>query len=126
MHLSPASTWQNHGWINAAAANTVRQGGYYTMLVRPGFRLVVLNNNDCYIYNWWLMYSRTEVAGALQWFHNTLLNAEQNNEMVHVLAHIPTGGGSCMQFWSRQYRRIIDRFHMIIGAQFNGHSHRDE
>lgn len=121
-----ASTWQNHGWITAAAANTVRAGGYYTVVVRPGFRLVVLNNNDCYVYNWWVMYSRTEIAGALQWFHNTLLDAERNNERVHILAHIPTGGGSCFQFWSRQYRRIIDRFHMIIGAQFNGHSHRDE
>lgn len=60
-----ATTWQNHGWINAAAANTVRAGGYYTQLIRPGFRLVVLNNNDCYIYNWWVMYSRTEIAGAL-------------------------------------------------------------
>lgn len=72
------------------------------------------------------MYSRTEIQGALQWVHNTLLSAEQNNERVHILAHIPTGGGSCFQFWSRQYRRIIDRFHNIIGAQFNGHSHRDE
>lgn len=95
-NLSPitATIWQNHGWINAAAANTVRAGGYYTVLVRPGFRLVVLNNNDCYIYNWWVMYSRTEIAGQLQWFHNTLLAAEQSNERVHVLAHIPTGGGS--------------------------------
>jgi len=72
------------------------------------------------------MYSRTEIASAMQWVHNTLLTAEQNNERVHILAHIPTGGGSCYQFWSRQYRRIIDRFHNIIGAQFNGHSHRDE
>lgn len=31
-----------------------------------------------------------------------------------------------MRFWSREYRRIIDRFHRIISGQFMGHSHRDE
>jgi sphingomyelin phosphodiesterase len=104
----------------------VRQGGYYTTLIQPGFRLIGLNNNDCYIYNWWVMYSRTEIQANLQWLHTVLLNAENAGERVHILAHIPSGGGSCFQFWSREYRRIIDRFHNIIGAQFNGHSHVDE
>ena len=72
------------------------------------------------------MYSRTEIQASMQWLHNTLLAAERNNEKVHILKHLPSGGGSCYKFWSREYRRVIDRFHMIIGAQFNGHSHRDE
>lgn len=106
--------------------NTVRAGGYYTALVRPGFRVIGLNNNDCYIYNWWVMYSRNEAQSNMQWLHDTLLAAERNNEKVHILKHLPSGGGSCHKFWSREYRRIIDRFHMTIGAQFNGHSHKDE
>lgn len=118
-----ADTWQRHGWINAAAATTVRAGGYYTMLNRPGFRIIGLNNNDCQFYNWWFMYSRTEIAAHLQWLHNTLLAAEQNHERVHILAHFRSGSNSCLQVWSRQYRRIIDRFHNIIGGIFNGHSH---
>mgnify|MGYP002655320114 CR=1 FL=1 len=121
-----ADTWQRHGWLSGTAINTVRAGGYYTALVRPGWRVIGLNNNDCYIYNWWVMYSRTEIQANLQWLHNTLLAAEQANERVHILKHIPSGGGSCFKYWSREYRRIIDRFHMIIGAQFNGHSHLDE
>lgn len=72
------------------------------------------------------MYSRVEITSAMQWFHNTLLAAEQAGERVHILKHIPTNGGSCFKWWSQQYRRVIDRFHNIIGAQFNGHSHRDE
>lgn len=72
------------------------------------------------------MYSRNQITTTMQWFHDTLLAAERANERVHILAHIPTGGGSCFSFWSREYRRIIDRFHNIIGAQFNGHSHLDE
>jgi sphingomyelin phosphodiesterase len=122
--LPPADTWLRHGWITATQASTIRLGGYYTTLVRPGFRIIALNNNDQYIYNWWIMYSRTDIQGQLQWLHNTLLTSEQANERVHILAHIRSGSGSSLRFWSREYRRIIDRFHMIIGAQFNGHSHR--
>jgi len=121
-----ANTWQRHGWLSGEALNTVRHGGYYTVLVRPGFRVISLNNNDCNNQNWWVMYSRVDIQANMQWFHDTLLAAERANERVHILYHLPTGGGSCLVFWTREYRRIIERFHMIIGGQFNGHSHNDE
>lgn len=72
------------------------------------------------------MYSTNEIAEQLQWLHDTLLAAEAAGQHVHILAHILSGGGSCFRWWSRQYRRVIDRFHRIIGGQFFGHSHRDE
>ncbi|XP_070500974.1 sphingomyelin phosphodiesterase-like [Chironomus tepperi] len=37
-----------------------------------------------------------------------------------------TSGSSCSRWWSREYRRVIERFHRIIGGQFFGHSHQDE
>lgn len=43
-----------------------------------------------------------------------------------MLAHVPSGEGSCYKFHSREYRRIIERFHQTISAQFNGHTHLDE
>lgn len=62
----------------------------------------------------------------LQWLHDTLLEAEANEEMVHILIHRPNGGGDTYRFWSREYTRIIDRFHHIITGQFCGHSHKNE
>ena len=55
-----------------------------------------------------------------------MLAAEQAGERVHILAHLGTNGNSCFKWWSREFRRVIDRFHNIIGAQFNGHTHRSE
>jgi sphingomyelin phosphodiesterase len=122
-----ASTYQRHGWItDPAALNTIRQGGFYTVLLRPGFRIISINNNDCYTYNFWVMYDRTEIQANLQWLNNVLFAAEQNNERVHILGHVHPNGGGCLQFWAREFRRIMDRFHMIIGGQFNGHSHNDQ
>ncbi|CAO1438478.1 unnamed protein product [Diamesa hyperborea] len=119
-----ANAWNS--WLPASALQTVRRGGYYTVSPFPGFRVIAINNNDCYTFNFWILYSRDEIAEQLQWLHDTLLAAERAGEKVHILAHVPSGEGSCYKPWSREYRRVIDRFHMTISAQFNGHTHLDE
>lgn len=113
-------------WLPAAALTTVRQGGYYTVLVRPGFRIITINNNDCYTYNWWLIYEPTFPRAQLQWLHDTLLAAEAAGEKVHILGHVPPGDSTCFKVYSREYRRIVERFWNTISAQFAGHTHADE
>jgi sphingomyelin phosphodiesterase len=113
-------------WLPNSALETIRNGGYYTVLVKPGFRIAVLNNNDCYTFNWWLQYEQVSKARQLQWLHDLLLVSEWVGEKVHIITHMPSKKRSCYQVWSRELRRIIDRFAHIIPAQFNGHTHRDE
>lgn len=113
-------------WLPATAQDTIKRAGYYTALIKPGFRLIALNNNDCYVYNWWLMFDYRYPIPQLQWFHDTLYLAEQANEKVHVLAHMPSGGGSCFRVWGREFRRIVDRYWNTISGIFNGHTHRDQ
>lgn len=119
-----ANTWSK--WLPESALETVRRGGYYTVLARPGLRVVALNNNDCYTFNWWLFFEPTHPAAQLQWLHDTLLTAEANNEKVHILAHIPSGERNCFYVWSREYNRIINRFWNTISGIFNGHTHNDQ
>lgn len=119
-----ATEWSK--WLPADALTTVRIGGYYTVLVRPGFRVVTINNNECYTYNWWISYEPTFPRIQLQWLHDVLLAAEANNEKVHILGHVPSGSGDCFTIWSREFRRIVDRFWNTISAQFGGHTHKDE
>jgi len=117
-----ADQWSS--WLPAASLQTVRVAGYYTVLLEPGLRLVAINNNDCGTSNFWVLHSRNHIGAQLQWFHNTLLAAEQAGERVHVLAHLHQS--ACFRFYSREYRRIQDRFHMTISATFVGHTHSDE
>lgn len=118
--------WIAYGWIPASAKATILQGGFYTLSPKKGFRIIVLNSNVCYSYNWWLLYSPRDPDGQLQWFANTLLEAEENRESVHVLTHIPMSDKSCLPSWRREYQKIVARFSHIIKAQFNGHTHYDE
>lgn len=119
-----ALSWST--WLPYDALKTVRQGGYYSVQIDEGFRLIVLNNNDCYIYNFWLLYGSNSLNQQLNWLHDTLLHAETNNEKVHILRHIPLGHAGCFRFWTREYTKIVERFHHIIAAQFEGHTHRNE
>uniref|UniRef100_A0A182P3A7 Sphingomyelin phosphodiesterase n=1 Tax=Anopheles epiroticus TaxID=199890 RepID=A0A182P3A7_9DIPT len=121
-HLS-ADLWSQ--WLPRAAEQTIRLGGYYTALVRPGFRVIALNNNDCYTFNWWILFQPDALKGQLQWLHDVLLQAERANEKVHILAHLPISS-DCFSVWQREYRRILERFRDTISAQFHGHTHKDE
>lgn len=113
-------------WLPSEARITIEEDGYYTVLAREGLRIIAINNNDCYTYNFWLLHNASYSAKQLQWLHDTLLEAEENDEKVHILAHVPAGEGECYNAWAREYRRIVDRFWDTISAQFNGHTHRDE
>ncbi|KXJ72005.1 sphingomyelin phosphodiesterase-like [Aedes albopictus] len=119
-----ADQWSN--WLPAATKQTILHGGFYTALVRPGFRVIGLNNNDAYTFNWWILYDPAYLRGQLQWLHDTLLEAERVGEKVHILAHIPIGAGTSFVTWARQYRRILDRFWNTVQAHFHGHTHADE
>jgi sphingomyelin phosphodiesterase len=113
-------------WLPESSLKTVREGGYYTVLVKAGFRVVALNNNPCYTFNWWALIYSHPLIEQLQWLHDTLLSAEKAGEKVHILAHIPMNEGFCHKMWTDEYIKIIERFQHIIAAEFNGHTHRME
>ncbi|KAK9693931.1 Calcineurin-like phosphoesterase [Popillia japonica] len=119
-----ADVWS--GWLDSDATNTVRYGGFYTVSPTPGFRIITLNSNVAYTINWWLLYDDVDPYGQLQWLADTLYEAEQNGEKVHIISHIPSSDSTMYTVWSREYRRIIERFAGTISAAFNGHTHRDQ
>ncbi|XP_060531078.1 sphingomyelin phosphodiesterase-like [Cylas formicarius] len=108
------------------AKETILLGGFYTVSPREGFRVIVLNNNIAYTANWWLIDSSYDPYEQLAWLVKTLKEAEDNNESVHILSHIPSGNGAVLKVWSREYNRIVERFANTITGQFNGHTHRDQ
>ncbi|XP_043271532.1 sphingomyelin phosphodiesterase-like [Venturia canescens] len=118
--------WIEYGWLPESTRQTILQGGFYTVSPRRGHRIIALNNNVCYTFNWWLLLDPQDPSGQLRWLADTLLEAETNGEYVHILAHVPSGNRACYASWSRAYRKIVDRFAHIIKAQFNGHTHFDE
>lgn len=113
-------------WLPASTSRTVRKGAFYSVLVRPGFRIISLNMNYCNNKNWWLLMNSTDPVKELQWFIFELQSAEFSGEKVHIIGHIPPGHSDCLRVWSRNYYSIINRYEATIAAQFFGHTHFDE
>ncbi|KAB0799319.1 hypothetical protein PPYR_07199 [Photinus pyralis] len=119
-----AEEWSR--WLPKETKQTILKGGYYTVLHRPGFRIIALNSNVCYTMNFWLFHDDEDPFGQLQWLADTLAKAEKLGERVHILSHVATGDATCLHNWAEEYTKIIYRFSHIISAQFNGHTHNDD
>ncbi|CAL4087129.1 unnamed protein product, partial [Meganyctiphanes norvegica] len=117
-----ADRWS--GWLPEDALHDVRTGGYFSYSPFAGLRVISVNMNFCNTNNWWLLIENEDPTGELQWLTNTLLEAEANGELVHLLGHIPPGCGE--NNWSHVFTTIIARFESTIRGMFFGHTHHDE
>ncbi|KAM6907520.1 sphingomyelin phosphodiesterase [Xenentodon cancila] len=111
-------------WLPEEALKTLRYGGFYTVEIQPGLRVVSLNMNFCARENFWLMVNSTDPANQLQWLVRVLQASENKGEKVHIIGHIPPG--LCLGSWSWNYYHIVNRYENTITGQFFGHTHLDE
>lgn len=133
-------------WLSTEAQNTFAINGFYSQLVEPGkiiflfisrisfskikkksigLRVISLNDNFCNNLNFWIYLNETDPANMLQWTINTLQLAEDNQEKVFILAHIPTGINDCVASWGETFYKIVNRYENTISAIFTGHTHQD-
>ncbi|CAL4139124.1 unnamed protein product, partial [Meganyctiphanes norvegica] len=106
--------------------STAKYAGYYSVLARPGLRIISINTNYCYRFNWWLLYKSEDPGDVLKWLTKELESAEAAEEKVHIIGHVPPLISDCFQQWAHQFSRIVSRFSNTIRGQFYGHSHFDE
>ena len=74
--------WTKYWLPSVDVSSTVLYGGYYTTLVRPGLRIVSMNNNYCYTFNWWIFLKSQDPAFGLRWLNQVLEDAEKAGEKV--------------------------------------------
>ncbi|KAK6618146.1 hypothetical protein RUM44_002597 [Polyplax serrata] len=113
-------------WLPANVQQTVRNGAFYTYLIKPNFRIVSMNMNFCYSMNWWLVIDSVDPLNHLQWLIDVLQEAEDKNEKVHIIGHIPPGNKDCLRMWQSNYYKIINRYESTVTAQFFGHTHSEK
>ncbi|KAK3870502.1 hypothetical protein Pcinc_024280 [Petrolisthes cinctipes] len=123
LYESVAEMWSH--WLPYTTQEDIRLGGFFSYSPIPGLRVISLNMNYCNTLNWWLLLENADPVGELQWLINTLAAAEASGELVHILGHIPPGGGDCDHIWSHVYTQIITRFESTIRGMFFGHKHKD-
>lgn len=50
LYSEVAKEWSK--WLPESSKNTMLHGGFYSILIRPGFRLISLNMNYCHTISW--------------------------------------------------------------------------
>ena len=85
-----AEAWKD--FLQPDSLKTVRQGGYYTELIEPGLRIVVVNTAMYYFSNDMFPTSVVDPGGQLAWLRSVLQKAKDAGEAVFVAAHVPPGG----------------------------------
>jgi len=122
-----AEAWSD--FLHPESIKTIRKGGYYTELIEPGLRLVVVNTALYFIGNVVFPETAVDPGGQLAWMRDVLQNAKNNKEYVFVAAHVPPGLGLDVEcdMWNSlndQYIRAFQGFNgNPVVASFYGHNH---
>lgn len=123
LYSALAKSWTQTGLPDSLYTN-ITKGAFYTIKLFPKLRLISLNTNYCPKENFWLLINSTDPLGQLEWLANVLQESENNQEKVHIIGHIHPS--ECLDSWSANFYKIINRYESTIVGQIFGHSHKDE
>jgi len=126
--------WQQVNGFDASQINTMRTGGFYTMLRpfngRKNFRIIATNSNYHYTLNFWnpLNHKQSdEVAKMKNLLETTLKNScDSGTELVILLIHHSIGDIDFVETEAIYYQNLIVKYAACIKLVISGHSHIDE
>lgn len=118
-------------WIsNDESYSSFAANGYYSIKnipSFPGLKLIVLNNNLAYAFNFWLYvdYFDEDPDGMLAWLDAELKDAQLEGQVVYILGHEPPGQYDCLKRWNRRFDDLVVKYACLIKGMFYGHTHYD-
>eukprot|EP01102_Stenamoeba_stenopodia_P022256 TRINITY_DN9203_c0_g1_i1.p1 TRINITY_DN9203_c0_g1~~TRINITY_DN9203_c0_g1_i1.p1 ORF type:complete len:593 (+),score=86.69 TRINITY_DN9203_c0_g1_i1:1782-3560(+) len=103
------------------AIPTLRFGGYYAALVRPGLVVASLNTNVFCSADFWLYDNNTDFTHQFAWLRNVLDQAASLGDKVIIIGHAPTQSWSDTYSWP--FNALVSEYSDVIIDQFYGHHH---
>ncbi|PPQ64040.1 hypothetical protein CVT24_008853 [Panaeolus cyanescens] len=118
-------------WLDDTATSQVKHNsGSYSMVVpETSLRILSLNTNYWFKGNFWLYDSNNQQAdpnGVLAFAIKELQAAEDAQQRVWIIAHMPPSNGDAMKDQPNYFDQIVQRYKNTIAGQFYGHTHIDE
>jgi sphingomyelin phosphodiesterase len=120
-----ASSWQ--GWLGSDGDSVSKYGAYSAKYKDTKLRIISFNSIFYYTLNFWMYTDPMEYdpSGQLEWMVQELQAAEDADERVWLIAHVPTGSSDFFHDYSQYMDQIINRYEATIAAMFFGHTHQD-
>ena len=73
-------------------------------------RVIAINTNACYNFNYFLIKQRNDPGDHLKWLEETLNKMERNGEVGLIVGHIPPNSDSCLEQWATRFNALMDRY----------------
>jgi hypothetical protein len=86
-----ATIWHDEQWLSEAEAHQVLKFGYYSkpMKFNPKGKVIALNTNGAYEFNWKLLANRYDPGKMLEWLENELDTLEKDHGFAYIIGHVP-------------------------------------
>lgn len=104
----------------------IKSKGYYSTYVKErNLRIISLFSAPMDSINFYLLVRTYDADGQFSWLWNQLKTAEQNNESVFIIIHIPIGNDYSIALWDELFNAVTERYQNNIKAVFSAHTHND-
>jgi sphingomyelin phosphodiesterase len=119
-----SSLWSSWIGSTAAAEADTNPGSYSVKHANSTLRIISINTNMYYKENFWLYEAtmETDPSGQLAWLVDELQAAEDADERVYIIGHMPMGSGDVLHDGSNYFNQIVNRYQATIAALFFGKS----
>jgi hypothetical protein len=88
-------------------------------------KVISLNLNFCYLYNWATATMFQDHGDQLNWLIKELLDLEKNQGKAIILSHLPTIEDHCNRQYGKRLSAIFDRFESTIRWSMYSHVHTE-
>jgi sphingomyelin phosphodiesterase len=88
-------------------------------------RVISINSNICYNYNWYGIVQFQDPGHMLDWLQKQLHDLEKVNGSAIIVTHLPNID-ECLRQYGRRYHAIVDRYQTVIRWSMAGHIHREQ
>ncbi|ELU16409.1 hypothetical protein CAPTEDRAFT_213629 [Capitella teleta] len=129
LNTEMARYWEDLSGFTEEQLDTMAAAGYYSILVRPGLRVMNWNSNYAPSDNFYNILNDEDAPEYVEmkdYFISELTKARENGEKVLMIGHHPTGSRGTTDYDSFFINNLMAEFGDIIIFYLVGHNHSDE
>ena len=97
-------------WLTSAQTLEMKKFGYYSkpLNFNPKGKVIALNNNGCYEFNFWLVKDRFDPGAQIEWLEKELKDLESAGGFALIIAHIPLI--DCLHEYGVRMKALMERY----------------
>jgi sphingomyelin phosphodiesterase len=104
-------------WLDENSIEQFMKNGCYVQSVKlsdgtdmPKVKVVAINSEASYNFNFFLITNRNDPGGILAWLEATLTEMEANDEIAILIGHSPLNDVSMLSGWAKRFQALMERF----------------